>query len=94
MVKLLIKSNVNLDKKVDGVTALELALDRDDVPIKWISKLITPNNINDPPDYSPLMQAIEMECWDIVRVLVESGADINSVTARRGTPLHYGISLY
>src|SRR4051794_14894301 len=42
--------------------------------------------------WTPLMLACDQECFEVVRLLVDSGADVNQKAERGWSPLHTAVS--
>lgn len=78
----------------EGWTALYLALCRPNVmPVEIIRMLLeadpTLHSIKDNEDVSPMHRAVQSGREDLVELLIEFGADVNTTDLDQETPLHY-----
>lgn len=91
---ILVKAGANINAYLDGGTLLDKAIHQRDIEIlKHLLALGADCNKTRPKRYPPITEAINKGYIDIVKILVDAGADINlSYLDIYSRPLHVAIS--
>ena len=59
-----------------------------------LNELLTDKDARNSEGMTPIHMATHRECLECLKILIEAGADLNSVDERGYTPLHYAVSWY
>jgi ankyrin repeat protein len=96
LITILIESNINIDyADVDGNTALHIACEEGDNIL--VSNLLTKKCIIDKKNNlgnTPLIEACINDHYFIITQLIEFGADVNTLTSNRWSPLMFACCNY